>query len=96
MDHGLLDIANSVEDMKIKVTRNEGEEEEDEETVTEESVADFSRRVNMYVALSMRMHPERSRDQYKDEMVYQARKNLIAEFLAATALKKCRNNDCQA
>ena len=88
-------MADAIDDMKIRISRH-GKGDGDEEEVKEESVSEFAARINTYVTIAIRMHPNRSRDQYKEELVYEARKNLIAEFFAATTLKKCENNDCRA
>ncbi|EJD01575.1 beta and beta-prime subunits of DNA dependent RNA-polymerase [Fomitiporia mediterranea MF3/22] len=95
LDHGLLDYANAIDEMKPNVSQNE-DGSEDEDTAADESLEEFSRRVKMTTQLFLRMHPERKRDDYKDGLVFQARKDVIAEFLATTALKRCQNNDCKA
>ena len=71
-------------------------EGEDGDTIEEQSVEEFSRRINMYVAIMLRANPGAARDCYKDGLVYRARKDIIAEFLAATALKRCQHKDCGA
>ncbi|KAI5119511.1 hypothetical protein M0805_002447 [Coniferiporia weirii] len=95
LDHGLLDASNALDDIQIRVTRDQGEEG-DEETVAEESFADYEKRINLFVAISLRMNPCNRRDHYKDGLVYQARKAVIADFLNYTALKKCQNDGCRA
>ncbi|KAH8118620.1 beta and beta-prime subunits of DNA dependent RNA-polymerase [Phellopilus nigrolimitatus] len=95
LDHGLLDAAKALDDMHVRVPRNQ-DEDEGEETVTEESLADFAMRINLFVAIAIRMHPLNKRDHYKDGLVYQARKTVINDFLNGTALKKCQNDGCRA
>ena len=63
-----------------------GDEEEDE------SVEEFEQRLNLYVAAVLRQASSSKRDDYKDGLVYQHRKNTISQFLkAAVNFKKCAN-----
>ncbi|KAF8631582.1 hypothetical protein AX15_002332 [Amanita polypyramis BW_CC] len=74
---------------------NEREDVETEETeVPGETEDDFMRRINLYVAVHLTRAPSSKRDDYKDVLVYQARKSIFNEFLKATMLKKCQNRDC--
>jgi len=62
--------------------------------VPDETPQQFFMRVQLYVAVHLSRAPNSKRDHYKDALVYQARKNLISEFLKATLLRKCQNSDC--
>ena len=48
-------------------------------------------RINDYVDTAFKVHGKRQRDAYKDELVFQARKEVITEFLKYAMLKKCAN-----
>ncbi|KAL5527693.1 hypothetical protein ACEPAG_6494 [Sanghuangporus baumii] len=96
LDHGILSTAQAIDDMRIRVSRAGEDEDEDEETNEEESLEEFTKRVNLLVWLSIRANPESGRDHYKEGLVYQARKDVIAEFLSVTCRRKCENKDCNA
>lgn len=81
----------------------EGSEEEEEEDtasakqgddVPDEKPHEFIARVNLYVAVHLSRAPTSRRDDYKDGLVFQTRKELIQEFLRTTLSSKCHNNDC--
>jgi hypothetical protein len=90
LERGLLDAAQGVDDMQLRTQRNKDKEEE----VSQESPQAFIARINLYVAIHLARTPNITRDSYKDTLVYQARKDLINEFLKSCILKKCQNNDC--
>lgn len=95
LEHGLLDAAKALDDLHVN-TKKVGEDE-DEEDVVAESLADFEKRVNLFVTIHLaRAPPGSGRDNYKDGMVYNARKELIAEFTKAVMVRKCQNPDCGA
>jgi len=48
-------------------------------------------RINDYVEKAFKVHGKRQRDAYKDELVFQTRKEVITEFLKYAMLKKCAN-----
>jgi hypothetical protein len=86
-------------------TKNVGEDEDDEEgedivvqeaqgEIRDESFQEFMMRVNLYVAVHLSRASNSKRDHYKDALVYQARKELINEFMKVTLVKKCQNSDC--
>ena len=75
-------------------TSAEEEEEEEDTHVPDESPSEFIARLNLYVAIHLARSPKNNRDSYKDGLVYQARKDLINEFLKSCMLKKCQNSDC--
>ncbi|KAK7060450.1 hypothetical protein VNI00_001215 [Paramarasmius palmivorus] len=81
------------------------EDEEDEEEAAEaaadkdtpdETPYEFIARVNLYVQIHLSRASGSKRDSYKDALVYQARKELINEFLKATVLNRCQNDDCRS
>ena len=77
--------------MQLRIQHNkDGEEEE----VSQETPQAFIARISLYVAIHLARAPNNTRDSYKDPLVYQARKDLINEFLKNCVLKKCQNNDC--
>lgn len=65
----------------------------DENSVEEakEDVALNVRRINDYVKTAFKVHGKGQRDAYKNELVFQTRKEVITEFLKYTMLKKCAN-----
>lgn len=82
--------------MRRLVQRKQNAAGEDEEEVeTAESLEAFQHRVNLYVALQLQKASSSTRDSYKDEQVYQMRKEIIGDFIKATILKKCKNSDCE-
>ena len=91
LERGLLDAAQGVDDMQIRIQRNKDKEEEE---VSQESPQAFIARINLYVAIHIARTPNNTRDSYKDALVYQARKDVINEFLKLCILKKCQNSDC--
>ena len=67
------------------------------EDVSVETEVQFMQRINLYVAVHLaRAGPTSKRDDYKDALVYQARKEVLHEFLRAAMLKSCQNNDCRS
>lgn len=49
------------------------------------------KRINDYVEKAFKVHGKGRRDGYKDELVFQTRKEVITEFLKYAMLKKCAN-----
>ncbi|RDB19957.1 DNA-directed RNA polymerase I subunit rpa1 [Hypsizygus marmoreus] len=106
LERGLLDAAQGVDDIHIRVGRkskdnkkkDEDDSEEEAQTIAPdipgETTNEFMMRINLYVAVHLSRSPTSKRDHYKDALVYQARKNLISEFLKSTLLNKCQNSDC--
>lgn len=62
--------------------------------VPDETPQQFMARINLYVAIHLSRAKGNTRDNYKDALVYQARKELVNDFLKNTILKKCQNGDC--
>ncbi|KAI0040088.1 beta and beta-prime subunits of DNA dependent RNA-polymerase [Auriscalpium vulgare] len=93
LEHGLLDAAIGLDNLHIK-TRSKDDDDDDG---PEEGVAAFEQRVKLYVQLSLMQSSGSKRDNYKDSLVFQARKDLIMDFhKAAVAQKKCQNTTCGA
>ena len=84
--------------MSIRVGKDPKEEEggNDEGEVAAESLADYEKRINLFVTIAMHMNPNARRYHYKDGLVYNARKAVFAEVMAGISLKKCQNGDCNA
>ncbi|PFH51377.1 hypothetical protein AMATHDRAFT_74938 [Amanita thiersii Skay4041] len=112
LERGLLDAANGIDDLQLKVhkkvktkrkkddTHENSNAEEvvelamEETEIPEETSEEFRRRINLYVAVHLARTPMSKRDHYKDTLVYQARKDIINEFLKAAIINKCQNLDC--
>ena len=105
MERGLLDAANGVDDLHLITSRKaknrepHGEAEQEDVNMEDaeapgETEDQFVRRINLYVAVCLARAPSSKRDDYKDILVYQARKEVISQFLKAAMLKKCLNRDC--
>ncbi|KAI6047491.1 hypothetical protein EDC04DRAFT_2876497 [Pisolithus marmoratus] len=93
LEHGLLDAALGVDDLHIQDKGN-GDDEGDEDS-RGETVEEFEKRVELYVRIHLSRANSR-RDEYKDELVYQARKDVITDFLKSTISKRCQNAGCGA
>ncbi|KAG5648886.1 hypothetical protein DXG03_000235 [Asterophora parasitica] len=108
LERGLLDAAHGVDDIHIRVNprtpakkKSKGEESDEEVAAVgnygpDETVDQFMMRVNLYAAVHISRASGSKRDDYKDALVYQARKDLIHEFLKVTLLNKCQNSDCES
>ncbi|KAJ7639015.1 hypothetical protein FB45DRAFT_827720 [Roridomyces roridus] len=104
LERGLLDAAQGVDDLNIKIlvaksnnAKDESDDsssEEEQERTVSETVEQFVARVNLYVAIHLRRAPNNNRDHYKDGLVYKARKDLISEFLKASSRNRCQHDDC--
>jgi hypothetical protein len=92
LEHGLMEAALGVDDLRLHVRRSTG----DDNDAPEESPEAFQQRVELFVSVHLARASTSKRDHYKDTLVYQTRKNLIAEFLKATIMRKCNNNGCHA
>lgn len=72
----------------------------DEETEVDDQEGDklliFQARVDAYVNAELKMASGSKRDDYKNALVYQARKDLILEFLKKSLVKKCTHEECGA
>ena len=101
IERGLVEAAQGVDNLHIRIGRSkqkakDGEEEvlQDEPSLPDETVAEFIARINLYVAIHLARAPQTTRDSHKEELTHQMRKDLIHEFLRACILKKCQNPDC--
>jgi len=84
---------------KSKKGDDEEEDQDDDEDANEAEVPDetpqeFMTRINLYVAIHLYRASSSKRDNYKDGLVYQTRKDIINDFLKSCILKKCQNGDC--
>ncbi|KAF8897740.1 hypothetical protein BD779DRAFT_1608262 [Infundibulicybe gibba] len=110
LERGLLDAAQGVDELRIranprgkmeKKAEADGEPageatamQQNEPEVPDETPKEFMMRINLFVAVHISRAPNSKRDHYKDGLVYQTRRDLIAEFLKSTVLNKCQNGDC--
>lgn len=69
---------------------------DDDEDSRDETIPELEGRVNLFVMVHLSKASGSKRDHYKDSLVYQARKDLIQEFLRSTITKKCSNEGCGA
>lgn len=89
-----MDAAKAVDELTLrdKKPKPEGDEEEDhgEEKVVEQ--------INHAVEMQLKHSSRAKRGDYKDGMVYQARKAVIEEFMqtALASSKKCQRKHCGA
>lgn len=86
-----------VEGISVPTGGKSGDEEQEEEEEEEEDSKDihvYAARLTTYVEGSLRGASGSKRDTYKDNMVYQARKDLISTFNKIAMVKKCSN--CRA
>ncbi|KAG2154984.1 uncharacterized protein EDB93DRAFT_1130600 [Suillus bovinus] len=90
LEHGLLEAALDVDNITSH-TANDDDEDSRNETIPE-----LESRVNLFVTVHLSKASGSKRDHYKDSLVYQARKDLIQEFLKTTITKKCSNEGCGA
>ncbi|KZS97882.1 beta and beta-prime subunits of DNA dependent RNA-polymerase [Sistotremastrum niveocremeum HHB9708] len=84
LERGLLGESQSLDDLQMKAGQKEGED-------AEETFENFEKRVNLYVMVHLMRAAERGRDNYKDTVVYKARKDLMDQFFKDVNTKKCRN-----
>lgn len=75
-----------IDEMNI-VSRTD-EDEMDDDTPAE-TVDAYEARLELYIRLTLSRASGSKRDDYKDSLVFQARKDLIMEFLKAAIVKKC-------
>lgn len=90
LEHGLLEAMYDIDEVRQQFSQGADEEDEDE------SLSNYEMRINVYVTVKLKMASGSKRDDYKDALVYQARKDLILEFLKKTLVKKCANEGCGA
>ncbi|KAG1816995.1 hypothetical protein EV424DRAFT_1624505 [Suillus variegatus] len=90
LEHGLLEAALDVDNITLH-TPNDDDDDSCNETIPE-----LEHRVNLFVMVHLSKASGSKRDHYKDTLVYQARKDIIQEFLRTTITKKCSNEGCGA
>jgi hypothetical protein len=73
----------------VEMPLNESQDEDEDE-----SSDSFITRLREYVQGHLSRASGSRRDNYKDHMVYNVRKELIQEFLRSTILTKCHNDEC--
>lgn len=95
LEYGLLQAARDLDDLHRRV-RTGGDDAEEDNGTTDESVKEFRVRVGLFVAVHLHRATTSQRDDYKMGLCYQARQNLIAEFLKAVMRNSCQNEDCGA
>ena len=95
MEYGFLVAAKALDDIHHGTHKKRGvdDDENDEPAETYEA---FEQRINLYVAAHMSTASSSKRDAYKDSLVYQARKDVINDFLKTSMSKKCQNANCDA
>ncbi|KAF8580902.1 beta and beta-prime subunits of DNA dependent RNA-polymerase [Ramaria rubella] len=106
LDHGLLDAAKGVDDLQQRISKSSGDKNEDDEDdegqgssegkVADETEEEFIKRVKLFVAVHLHRASSSKRGDYKDNLVYQTRKEVITDFLKSTILKSCQNDGCGA
>ncbi|KAF8165499.1 hypothetical protein B0H34DRAFT_743123 [Crassisporium funariophilum] len=96
LERGLMDAAQGIDDIHLRVRGKDEEDSEETDKVKQpdETPHEFIARLNLYVAVHLSRVPENTRDSYKDGLIYQARKDVINEFLRICMMKKCQNDDC--
>ena len=100
----MLEAAQCVDDIQIRVRKSkskskseeDNEEADDDVGFPDETPQEFMTRINLYVAIHLSRAKGNTRDNYKDGLVYQVRKELINDFLKNTILRKCQNGDCNS
>ena len=97
LERGLVDAAQALDETFSRIKKPSGGEEGMDEAEEEESIDDYEKRIKLFVGIQFHYFPSRTRDHYKDSLVYQARKSLFADFLReVSGLKKCQNSGCRA
>lgn len=89
-----MDAAKAVDDIPIIDGKMKEEEEEDSDRDEQLAIA----RIELYVKTQLFLTPQSKRGDYKDSMVYQARKATMEEFIkyALGGTKKCQRKQCGA
>jgi hypothetical protein len=100
LERGLLDAAQGVDDLVIRAggvvqdnSRPDQAGPSQKKSEADETPEQFMLRINLYVAVHLNRASDSQRDNYKDALVYQARKDVINEFLKTALIPKCLNCD---
>ncbi|THH14387.1 hypothetical protein EW146_g5928 [Bondarzewia mesenterica] len=91
LEHGLLEAAKGLDEITMRTSKGVDDDDTPDETSQE-----WESRLNYYVQIHFMRASGSKRDDYKDSLVYQARKDLITEFLRIAIVKKCSNPSCGA
>lgn len=96
LEHGLLHAANGVDEIqrRVEVKSAKDKSAKPDAKEADETDEDFIKRLVLFAAVHLHRASSSRRDDYKDNLVYQARKDIIAEFLRGSILKTCQNGDC--
>lgn len=97
LEYGFLVAAKALDDVHNTTKKHRSAEDDEGEEEPEESYEAYEQRINLYVAAHMAGASGSKRDAYKDSLVYQARKDVINDFIKTSTLtKKCQSNGCCA
>ena len=93
LEFGLLNAANLLDD--VSFGDQTGQSKED---AAKETVEDFEKRLDQYVQIHLAKSSSARRGDYKDGPVYQARKQVMDEFIknAQSNSKRCSRSECEA
>ncbi|TBU46604.1 beta and beta-prime subunits of DNA dependent RNA-polymerase [Dichomitus squalens] len=94
LEYGFLVAAKALDDIHYSTIKKRGVEDDDDEPA--ETYEAYEQRINLYVAAHMATASSSKRDAYKDGLVYQARKDVIQDFIKTAMLRKCQNANCNA
>jgi hypothetical protein len=90
LEHGLLSAVHDISEPSESI-RDEAGDEGPKAGAEMETFEEYKERMDDLVQKSLRSASSSTRDNYKDGLVYQARKDVILEFLKAAIQKKCSN-----
>lgn len=93
LEYGLLNAASLLDDVSLIDQKGKGKEDAVKETTEE-----FEKRLEQYVQTRLRKASSARRGDYKDGPVYQARKQVIDEFIktAHSTSRRCSRPQCGA
>jgi len=93
LERGLLNAANLVEDISFDDQKGQGKED-----ATKKTAKTSEKTLDQYVQMHLGMASSARRGDYKDGPVYQARKQVIDEFIkiASSNSKRCSHPECGA
>ncbi|KAL1944308.1 hypothetical protein VTO73DRAFT_3493 [Trametes versicolor] len=96
LEYGFVVAAKALDDMHYDTKKGKRGAEDEDDDEPAESYEAFEQRVNLYVAAHLATASSSKRDSYKDGLVYQARKDVISDFIKTSMTKKCQNTNCGA
>ncbi len=96
LDHGLLAEAQALEEFHpiSKSKGNNKEDDQDDINFDESAVQECLDRIETHVRLSLQGASSSKRDDYKQELVYKYRKQMIKRLFQDSRIKRCMN--CRA